>query len=61
MADKKGFIEDEEVEIGLSQDAIDRIEEYWFDKIGITDEDFVYVKKVNNHIILGKAEIEFIE
>ena len=61
MANKKEIVEDGEVEIGLSQDAIDRIEEYWFDQIGITDEDYVYVKRVKNHIILGKAKIEFIE
>jgi hypothetical protein len=61
MAEKKGFVEDGEVEIGLSQDAIDRIEEYWFEQIGVSDDDYVYVKKINNHIVLGKAKIEFIE
>ncbi len=52
---------DEEIEIALAEDAIDRIEEYWFKKINISNDDYVYVKRVDNHLVVGKAEIKFIE
>ncbi len=51
----------EEVEIALAEDAVDRIEEYWFKRINISRDDYVYVRKVDNHLIVGKAEIRFIE
>lgn len=60
MVDRKVEIDDE-VEIALAEDAIDRIEEYWFDKLNISRNDYIYIKKKNNHIIVGKARIEFIE
>ena len=50
-----------DVEILPSVDLIDRIENYWLDKIDVEDGDYLYIKKVKNHIILGKVEINFIE
>ena len=50
-----------DIEIALLADAIDRIEEYWLEQIGISDDDYLYIKKEENHLIIGKAEIEFIE
>lgn len=60
MADRKSFL-DEDVEIALAEDAIDRIEEFWFDQLNISHDDYIYIKRVNKHIILGKAKIELIE
>jgi hypothetical protein len=60
MATKKTQI-DTEVEIALADDALDRIDEYWFDQLKISSEDYVYIKHIDNHIIVGKAKIEFIE
>ena len=60
-AKKDDDIIDESIEIALAEDAIDRIEEYWFEKINISNEDYVYIKKVDNHLVVGKAEIKFIE
>jgi len=60
MATKKTQI-DNEVEIALADDALDRIDEYWFDQLKISSEDYVYIKHIDNHIIVGKAKIEFIE
>ena len=60
-AKKDDDIIDESIEIALAEDAIDRIEEYWFEKINISNENYVYIKKVDNHLVVGKAEIKFIE
>ena len=60
MATKKTQIDDE-IEIALADDALDRIDEYWFDQLKISSEDYAYIKRVDNHIIIGKANIEFIE
>ncbi|RLF38832.1 MAG: hypothetical protein DRN12_07830 [Thermoplasmata archaeon] len=60
-AKREDDIIDEEVEVALAEDAIDRIEDYWFKKLNISHDDYVYVKKVDNHLVVGKAEIKFIE
>jgi hypothetical protein len=60
MAEKTTKIDDE-VEIGSPQDILNRIEEYWFDELNIEKKDHVYVKRVDKHLIIGKAKIEFIE
>ena len=61
MAEKKEVLYSGDIEIALLADAIDRIEEYWLEQIGISDNDYLYIKKEENHLIIGKAEIEFIE
>jgi hypothetical protein len=61
MAEKKEVLYSGDIEIALVADAIDRIEEYWLEQIGINNDDYLYIKKEENHIIIGKAEIEFIE
>jgi hypothetical protein len=61
MADKKEVLYSGDIEIALVADAIDRIEEYWLDQINVSEDDYIYIKKEENHIIIGKAEIEFIE
>ena len=61
MAEKKEVLYSGDIEIALLADAIDRIEEYWLEQIGISDDDYLYIKKEENHLIIGKAEIEFIE
>lgn len=58
---RENDITDEEVEVALAEDAIDRIEEYWFKKINISNDDYVYIKRIDNHLVVGKAEIRFIE
>ena len=52
---------DDEIEIGTAKDIIDRIEEFWLDELNISSDDYIYVKKVNKHIIIGKARIDLIE
>lgn len=61
MVEKKEVLYSGDIEIALLADAIDRIEEYWLEQIGISDNDYLYIKKEENHLIIGKAEIEFIE
>lgn len=61
MAEKKEVLYSGDIEIALLADAIDRIEEFWLEQIGISDDDYLYIKKEANHLIIGKAEIEFIE
>ncbi len=61
MAEKKEVLYSGDIEIALLADAIDRIEEFWLEQIGISDDDYLYIKKEENHLIIGKAEIEFIE
>ena len=61
MVEKKEVSLNGDVEILPSVDLIDRIENYWLDKIDVEDGDYLYIKKVKNHIILGKVEINFIE
>ena len=61
MAEKKEVLYSGDIEIALLADAIDRIEEFWLEQIGISDDDYLYIKKEKNHLIIGKAEIEFIE
>ena len=61
MAEKKEVLYSGDIEIALLADAIDRIEEFWLEQIGISDNDYLYIKKEENHLIIGKAEIEFIE
>ena len=61
MSDKQDVSEEEDIEIGNAEDAVDRIEEYWFNKLGISNSDYVYVKRVGNHLVVGKAEITFVE
>jgi hypothetical protein len=61
LAEKKEVLYSGDIEIALLADAIDRIEEYWLEQIGISDNDYLYIKKEENHLIIGKAEIEFIE
>lgn len=61
MAEKKEVLYSGDIEIALLADAMDRIEEYWLEQIGITNDDYLYIKKEENHLIIGKAEIEFIE
>ena len=61
MTEKKEVLYSGDIEIALLADAIDRIEEYWLEQIGISDNDYLYIKKEENHLIIGKAEIEFIE
>jgi hypothetical protein len=61
MAEKKEVLYSGDIEIALVADAIDRIEEYWLDQIDISNDDYLYIKKEENHLIIGKAEIEFIE
>jgi len=58
---EKTKIIDDEVEIGTSKDIIDRIEEHWFDELNIDSNDYIYIKKVNKHLMIGKARIELIE
>ena len=58
---KKEVLYSGDIEIALLADAIDRIEEFWLEQIGISDDDYLYIKKEENHLIIGKAEIEFIE
>lgn len=60
MVDKQDSSQSD-IEIGTSEDIIDRIEEFWFDRIGITSSDYVYVKKIGNHLLVGKADITFRE
>jgi hypothetical protein len=52
---------DDEIEIGTTKDILERIEEYWFDELNISSNDYVYVKKVNKHLIVGKARIELVD
>ena len=59
--EKKEILFDDDVEILPSIDLVDRIENNWLDKIHVEDEDYVYVKKVKNHLVIGKVEINFIE
>jgi len=61
LVEKKEVLYSGDIEIALLADAIDRIEEYWLEQIGISDNDYLYIKKEENHLIIGKAEIEFIE
>jgi len=61
MAEKKEVLYSGDIEIALVADAVDRIEEYWLKQIDISDDDYLYIKKEENHLIIGKAEIEFIE
>lgn len=61
MAEKKEVLYSGDIEIALVSDAIDRIEEYWLEQIGISNDDYLYIKKEENHLIIGKAEIDFIE
>jgi len=61
LAEKKEVLYSGDIEIALLADAIDRIEEFWLEQIGISDDDYLYIKKEENHLIIGKAEIEFIE
>jgi len=58
---EKTKIIDDEIEIGTSKDIIDRIEEHWFDELNIDSNDYIYIKKVNKHLMIGKARIELIE
>ena len=60
MAERTTKIDDE-IEIGSPQDILDRIDSFWFEKLNIEKNDHVYVKKVEKHLIIGKAKIEFIE
>ena len=60
MVEKTSRIADE-IEIGSPNDMIDRLEEYWFDELGISSDDYIYIKKCDKHIIIGKARIELIE
>jgi hypothetical protein len=60
MAERTTKIDDE-VEIGRPQDILDRIDEFWFEELSIGKDDHVYVRKVNKHLVIGKAKIEFIE
>ena len=52
---------DDEIEIGTKNDIIDRIEEYWFDELEISKDDYLYIKKVNKHLVIGKARIELVD
>ena len=61
MMEKKEVLHSSDIEIALMTDAVDRIEEHWLKQIGISDEDYLYIKKEENHLVIGKAEIEFIE
>jgi len=61
MMVEKTKIIDDEIEIGTSKDIIDRIEEHWFDELNIDSNDYIYIKKVNKHLMIGKARIELIE
>ena len=60
MAERTTRIDDE-IEIGLLKDILDRIEEYWLEELNIESNDYLYVKKVNKHLIIGKAKIDLIE
>lgn len=60
MAEKTKIIDDE-IEIGTSKDIIDRIKEHWFDELNVSSDDYIYIKKVNKHLVIGKARIELIE
>ena len=60
MAERTTRIDDE-IEIGLLKDILDRIEEHWLKELNIDSNDYLYVKKVNKHLIIGKAKIDFIE
>ena len=57
MAEKKEVLYSGDIEIALLADAIDRIEEFWLEQIGISDDDYLYIKKEEIHLIIGKAEI----
>jgi len=59
--EKKEVLHSSDIEIALVTDAVDRIEEHWLKQIEISDEDYLYIKKEENHLVIGKAEIEFIE
>ena len=61
MMEKKEVLHSSDIEIALATGAVDRIEEHWLKQIGISDEDYLYIKKEENHLVIGKAEIEFIE
>ena len=61
MVEKKEVLYSGDIEIALVTDAVDRIEEHWLEQIGVSDEDYLYIKKEENHLVIGKAEIEFIE
>ncbi|OYT29128.1 hypothetical protein B6U98_03190 [Thermoplasmatales archaeon ex4572_165] len=61
MMVEKTKIIDNEIEIGTSKDIIDRIEEHWFDELNVSSDDYIYIKKVNKHLVIGKARIELIE
>ena len=56
MVEKTKIIDDE-IEIGTSKDIIDRIQEHWFDELNINSDDYIYIKKVNKHLMIGKALI----
>jgi len=57
LAEKKEVLYSGDIEIALLADAIDRIEEFWLEQIGISDDDYLYIKKKENHLIIEKAEI----
>jgi hypothetical protein len=50
-----------DIEIGTSEDIIDCIKEFRFDRIGIPSSYYVYMKKIGNHLVVGKADITFRE
>jgi len=61
LVEKKEISLTDDVEILPSIDLMDRIENYWLEKIDIDDDDYLYIKKEKNHIVIGKVEINFIE
>ena len=50
MVEKKEVLYSSDIEIALVTDAVDRIEEHWLKQIGISDEDYLYIKKEENHL-----------
>ena len=61
MVEKKDILFTNDVEILSSIDLVDRLENFWLDKIDTDDDDYIYIKKEKNHIVIGKVEINFIE
>ena len=59
--EKKEISFTDNVEILPSIDLMDRIENYWLDKIDVDDDDYLYIKKEKNHLVIGKVEINFID
>ena len=53
MVEKKEVLYSGDIEIALVTDAVDRIEEHWLKQIGASDEDYLYIKKEENHLIIG--------